>query len=542
MASESAPQPTRALALGIGGGAFAAALVFTLVVRDLGAAAGIFWAALCALVWASLLDYRTGLLSLLVLAPFDRITQGYLHATQTWYPPPLHPIDVVAVVVLLRWGYAFAGRRLQMRLQWYDWVASAFFAVLVLGALRGVAAGYDKTLAVARFIPLLVLYLPARELFSTPRNWGLTQRAIGWAVTIYCLAAPWAAYAAAPRDVWDVEAILLPRLVYVSDPRILLLAVCLSWIGLWRRSLTGRSAMGVLAALLVLSGVLTLCNTRTFWVGLIVAWSLLVVLLWYSRASFGLGLKVAGAGMAACLAGIIAVYGLAGFGPFHREPPPRLQSTAGLEAAHFSGLRPPLRLAAVPVVTGLGPWALRLEQPALAPVAGRPHANWPAVFRLVRDPDSVERPERGLQNRVREAVAAITTMSRLELLVGRGIGAPVTYIHVLPTREEARQSAEIHNSYVGFIHSTGLPGLALCLIWLLGVLGSARRTLVRRKNPGLLALWSGSALFLCASLVMANVGGDLSWAPTAFLFALSAAALASPPPAEAGAEPAEPAG
>ena len=136
-----------------------------------------------------------------------------------------------------------------------------------------------------------------------------------------------------------------------------------------------------------------------------------------------------------------------------------------------------------------------------------------------------------IPDRLREARAVLSGLTGVSALIGHGIGAPLTYLFIeWNGKEKMRSFAFIHNSYFFFLHTSGIVGLGLCLLWLSGILTRGAKR-VREIDSDHLALpYVAGILFTCASLVMALLVGTLN-APHAaplFMTALCLVALEKP--------------
>jgi len=542
---------------------------------------GLFYAALAFLAVLAATHQPAGLLVLLSLAPFDQLINEQLRPRCTWYPLPLHVIDPIAVGLLLGWALGFLRGRGWREFARCDWVAFAFFTILTIEAIRGVLTGEEYALRTARFIPLLAAYFPARAVLSDPHNrklmaaW-LPEFGVSFAVITVALAFLLRAQYSRPA-----EDVLLPRLCYLVDIRISLLLLFVAWAALWEHPTSSRREGLLLAAIVGLGGLMAINNTRTFYLGILVAWAVLCLLLWKAKCKRGTFIHVAVGGLALIVIGVLFVHAMEAARPsarfwiarlrqerlspaqvaearrqtearlFEVEQRVRKAETALQDAeSEAAGTTDPLQAARAR--ERIAPAKREIEAARAGyRVAMGAVARAKAQSRLAEQLSSGAAPQvkvdassvassmrlapRGgfhasqysISNRVREARAVISDLSPLTLLVGHGVGKPVRYRYIQWNGQEELMSLDfIHNSYIFLLHTTGLLGLGLCLAWLVSILRRGARRLSEVANPHVPVLWLGSLLFVCASLVMALTVGTLN-APHAGPLLASALAVAS---------------
>jgi len=124
---------------------------------------GLLGATYTAAVLIAALSPALGIWIALTAATYDRFFYLRNWEHQEWFPPQIHLVDPVTVILVI----GFVVRMVQKRscLQWKSWdkLYTVFFGFVLIAAIHGVLARYEAVMRVGRIVPALALYYPARE-------------------------------------------------------------------------------------------------------------------------------------------------------------------------------------------------------------------------------------------------------------------------------------------------------------------------------------------------------------------------------------------
>jgi hypothetical protein len=407
-----------------------------------GVGGSLLLSAIAALAVLAVLDHTVGLAMLLVLMPLDRSMHPMLQHL-AWYPRYLHPVDPIAVGLIAGFLVRVLTRRVRLEWRWYDGVYLAFMALLAASAAHGLLDHYRYVLREGRPIFWLLAYFPSREVVSRFRREGrhIEPLVLGYGIA-YCLIAFVFAYLARP-EFGRARDVVLPRLPFVVDviPLVLLVLVGLK---VHVRPRAEREVLRLaVVALLVYGAALSIANTRSLLLGLVVAAGAYVALQVSQRQIRWAQLGPLSVAVGLLLVGMAIPYGLR------------------VALVHVENQNPNAPTAnAAPEADPMVDGEVRAAQvPTLAPM---PVTEITRVGRLSRGQDE------NWENRMREVRTAWRD-AKSHPLGGVGLGLPVVFTRLEWNGKSLRvQQSFLHSGYFAVLRSAGVLGL----LGLLAVIGS----------------------------------------------------------------------